>query len=148
MEFDPALRLGDIFQGGIPQFTVWCDRVIERDARLEGKILEDGRGSLHIETLCSCCKVVRKDEREDDEALITNAKEFQHVLSSLDRKGCDTNCRTHVKLCHKLTLLIICPPMPSLTAYRMVELSLVDRMKRSSKTPARVPKIVLEFAPN
>lgn len=72
MELDPALRLGDIFQSGIPQFTVWCDRVVEGDARSEGKILEDGRALLHIEMLYSCCKVVRKNERGDDEALIAN----------------------------------------------------------------------------
>ena len=90
MELDPALRLGDIFQGGIPQFTVCCDRVIEGDAGSEGKILEDGRGSLHIEMQYSCCKVERKNEREDDEALIANATAFQHVLSTLDRKGRDS----------------------------------------------------------
>ena len=48
MKLAPSLRLGDAFQGGVPELPVWCCGVREGDIGSDGEILEDGGAPLHF----------------------------------------------------------------------------------------------------
>lgn len=71
MQFAPALRLSDEFQGRVPQLSVGGGRVMERSVRSEGKVLEYCGALLHGgEALLSfAMAVLRLVERRNEKAM-------------------------------------------------------------------------------